>query len=273
MNLEPKFYVYEHIRPDTGAVFYVGKGCGQRAINFNARSKRWKAVRYEAGSVEVRYPVEGINEELSFLAEMEYIDVLRRRGVGLINESAGGKGKTGWVPSEETRRKIGEANKHTPKATGERHGMYGKKHTPESLAKMSKARKGLLAGERHPMYGKHHSEESRRKISDNRKGKLVGSDNPFYGKKHTPETAEKIRAANIGRKQSEEEKAKRSKSISNSDYLKNKRKPVLCLTNGIVYESRAEAARQLGVWSESIKLVCQGKLKTTGGYKFEWSTK
>jgi group I intron endonuclease len=199
--------------------------------------------------------------------------VLRRRGVDLINESAGGKGTTGWIPSEETRRKIGEANKHTPKATGERHGMYGKKHTPESLAKMSEARKGLLAGEKHPMYGKHHSEESRRKISENRKGKMVGADNPFYGKKHTPEALEKMRSVHVGRKQSPEEIAKRRELFINSEYFKSIKKPVLCLTNNVVYESASEAARQLGLLNESVRAVCKGKLKKTGGYKFEWSKK
>ena len=31
MSSEKIFYVYEHIRPDTGEVFYVGKGLRKRA--------------------------------------------------------------------------------------------------------------------------------------------------------------------------------------------------------------------------------------------------
>lgn len=52
--------------------------------------------------------------------------------------------------SEETRRKISEAN------SGENHPMYGKNHTIESKKKMSKSHKGLI-----------HSEETKRKISEN----------------------------------------------------------------------------------------------------------
>lgn len=271
VNPEPKFYVYEHHRNDTGAVFYVGKGYKSRSIARHNRNLYWQRVCEKAGGFFVTYPVKNVDEELALLVEVELIDAYRRRGVCITNITNGGEGAPGWVPSEETRRKIGEANKHTPKATGENHGMYGKKHTPESLAKMSAAQKGRMAGEKHHFYGKHHSEETRRKISENRKGKMIGADNPFYGKKHTPEALEKMRATHVGRKQSPEERAKRSASASKSEYIKSIRKPVLCLTNGIVYESVAEAARQLDVWREAIKLVCQGKLKSTGGYKFKWS--
>jgi len=273
MNLEPKFYVYEHIRPDTGAVFYVGKGHGSRAINFNARSKRWKHVKNESGSVQVRYPVTGVDEELSLLAEMEYIDVLRRRGVDLINESNGGSGTTGRIMSEETRRKIGESNRGKPHLKGEQHGMYGKKHSLESLAKMSEARKGLLAGENHPFYGKHHSDETRRKISDNRKGKMVGADNPFYGKKHTLEVAEKIRTSRIGKKATEETKQKMKQAHLKRALDSKLSKPVFCITNGVTYYGLNEAARELGLHRQSIRMVCNGVLKKTGGFKFEWSKK
>ena len=208
MNTEQKFYIYEHVRPDTGAVFYTGKGHSERAKNFNARSKKWKQVRQEAGGVEVRYAAVKMDEELSFLAEMEYIDVLRRRGVALINESNGGTGNTGWIPSEETKRKIGESNKNKPHLSGKQHPMYGKKHTPESLAKIKEFQSKREWGEKHPFYGKTHSEEAKAKISENRKGKMVGAENPFYGKTHTPEVIEKMRAAHIGRKASVETKIK-----------------------------------------------------------------
>jgi hypothetical protein len=273
MNLEPKFYVYEHIRPDTGAVFYVGKGCDERAKNFASRSKKWKSIKQEAGGVEIRYPVVKADEELSFLAEMEYIDALRRRGVALINESNGGTGTTGWIPSEETRRKIGAANKHTPKATGKQHGMYGKKHTPESLAKISESRKGKMVGAQHPMFGKHHTEEIRRKISENCKGKQVGENNPFYGKTHTSEVLEKMRAAHLGRKASVETKTKMRDTHLQLAPESKLSKPVLCLTNGIEYYGLNEASKQLNLHRQSIRQVCNGTLKKTGGYKFQWSNK
>lgn len=49
-----------------------------------------------------------------------------------------------------------------------------------------------LKGELNPMYGKKHSKDTLSKISQSRKGKCVGEDNPFYGKHHSKETIERI---------------------------------------------------------------------------------
>lgn len=91
--------------------------------------------------------------------------------------------------SEETRRKISEANK------GEKHHMYGKHHSEETKMKIGEAHKGLKAseetrrklsearkGEKAPMYGKRHTEESKKKMSENRKGKGFGVDSPIAKK-------------------------------------------------------------------------------------------
>jgi hypothetical protein len=273
MNTEPKFYVYEHIRPDTGAVFYVGKGSGTRAINFNARGTWWKNIYKKVGSVEVRYPVKNVDEELSFLSEIEYIDVLRRRGVSLINHCIGGEGRTGWVPSEETRKKIGLANKYTPKARGENHGMYGKKHSPESLEKMSVAQKGRQSGEKHPFYGKSHTAETKIKISKSRKGKNVGKDNPFYGKRHPEELMLKIANSLCGRKDTPEQRAKKKSLALILAPKQPSVKPVFCVTNGVRYYGINDAAKKLNLHRQTIRMVCNGTLKQTGGYKFIWSDK
>jgi group I intron endonuclease len=204
---------------------------------------------------------------------MECIDVYRRRGIRLINITSGGEGTPGWVPSEETRKKIGEANKYTPKVKGEQHGMYGKKHTPESLAKMSEAQSKREWGKKHPFYGKRHSEETKQKISKNRKGKMTGEDNPFYGKTHTPEALEKMRAVHIGSKASEETKAKQKASALAVAPYKQATRPVFCITNQTWYYGLNEASRKLQLHRQAIRMVCNGELKSTGGYKFEWSKK
>lgn len=51
--------------------------------------------------------------------------------------------------------------------------------------------------------------------------------------------------------------------------LHPKSKPVKC-SNGIIYGSRKEAARQLGVNAGNITLICNGKRKSIKGYTFEW---
>jgi len=267
------FYVYEHRRVDTGAVFYVGKGRGYRARTFSNRGKWWDKVVKKANGLTVHYPVVGVDEEFALFAEMELIDVYRKRGIKLVNISDGGEGTTGWVPSEETRRKIGEANKHTPKTSGERHGMFGKKHSLESRAKMSESRKGMFAGDRHPMFGKKHTAETKEKISAAKKGQHAGDKNPFYGKTHSKETIERIANSNRGRKASEETRAKQKQSALASAASKQRVRPVICLTNGIRYYGLNDAARKLNLHRQCIRMVCNGKLKQTGGHVFKWSEK
>jgi hypothetical protein len=47
------FYTYEHIRPDTGAIFYVGKGKGSRCTEKGKRNNYWKRIVRKAGGFEV----------------------------------------------------------------------------------------------------------------------------------------------------------------------------------------------------------------------------
>ena len=272
MNLE-RFYVYEHIRNDTGAVFYVGKGCGRRSVHDHNRGIYWDRIVKKAQGFSVRYPVQNVDEELSLLAEMELIDKYRKTGVRLVNVSDGGDGITGYHHTDETKLKIGKANATTPKAKGEQHGMFGKKHTEESLAKMSASQSAREWGENHHFYGKHHSEETRAKISQGVAGKLQGEKNGFFGKKHSDETKAKISKAGIGRTASAETKAKLSAfHLANAPKHKLS-KPVVCLTNGKTYYGLNEAARQLNLQRRCIQMVCNGKLKKTGGYQFQWSIK
>lgn len=71
--------------------------------------------------------------------------------------------------SEETKRKIGEANK------GENNAMFGKHHSEEARRKMSDAQRERFKNpENHPNYGKHFSEEIRRKMSE----AMSGANNP-----------------------------------------------------------------------------------------------
>ena len=108
-----------------------------------------------------------------------------------MSNSQKGKPSTfkGKHHSEESRRKLSEAQK---KYVGEKHQMFGKHHSEETKKKLSDSHKGLLSGEKHPMFGKHHSEETKKKLSDSHKGKQIGEDNPFFGKHHKEETLKKL---------------------------------------------------------------------------------
>lgn len=145
-----RFYVYEHIRRDTGAVFYVGKGTGYRATNASRhhRSTWWQRVVASAGGFDARFVARDVDEELAFLVEIERIDQWRRRGARLCNMTNGGDGTSGWMPTQEWREKIGAAHrgKVTPPEVRQKISRSiaatGYKHSDESRAKIARAHIG-----------------------------------------------------------------------------------------------------------------------------------
>ena len=221
MTISANFYVYEHIRKDTGAVFYVGKGRNKRAQSLIGRNNHWKNVVNKANGYAIKYVVKNVDEELAFLCEIEKIDQLKRIGIKLTNMTNGGDGMSGYVATEETRKKITSAK-------------LGFKYTEESKKKMSESAKGRIV-----------SKETRDKIS-------------FHSK---------------NRKLTQEHIGKLLNSKARQEYLKKIKKPVLCVTTGVVYHSLMEAARQTNCTKQAISLCCYGKQKQTGGYKFQWSVK
>ena len=80
--------------------------------------------------------------------------------------------------------------------TGENHYLYGTHLSEETKKKISEANKG----ENNAMFGKHHSEETRKKLSDAQKKRFENPENrPMLGKHLTEETKKKISEANSGK--------------------------------------------------------------------------
>lgn len=52
---------------------------------------------------------------------------------------------------------------------------------------------------------------------------------------------------------------------------KRSTKAVLCVTTGKVYESAVEAAKELGLFTSNISMICNGKSKSTKGYRFKFA--
>ena len=130
-------YIYEHIRPDTNAVFYVGKGTNKRMHSKHRRNAHWNSIVRKAGGFVVREVIRHEDEELVFLAEQERIDQLKRLDVKLANKTDGGEGPSGYRHTEETKRKIGLSH------VGETHPAYGKpmpEHTKQALLNANKGR-------------------------------------------------------------------------------------------------------------------------------------
>lgn len=121
------------------------------------------------------------------------------------------------------------------------------------------------------------SSEAREKMSQAMKGNTNGLGHPC-----SEEKKEKIRVAQIGRRFSEEHKAKLSEAAKHrhtpcsedkkkklSQNYPHKRK-IYCLETNTIYESVHECARQLNLHATSVSRVCKGKLKSTGGYHLEY---
>jgi hypothetical protein len=171
------FYVYEHIRADTGAVFYVGKGKGYRHKSKCDRNRYWNHIVAKAGGFDAQIIVSHKDNDLILLCEQERIDQLKRLGVKLCNLTAGGEGMAGFSFSEETKRKISEKAKARPKRKlssehkeAIRKSNTGVKFTEERKRKIGEKAKG-------------------RKMPDHLRQKLAEIKANY---KHSPETIAKM---------------------------------------------------------------------------------
>ena len=180
--------------------FYVGKGCNKRDVQHLQKSckdsgyfknKIKKIQRITGTNPVIMRQEDKISNECAVNLETKMIDIIGRYDLGrgpLLNMKDRDEGVIGRIISEQTRKKISNANK-------------GRKHTDENKKKISNS----LKGDKNPFYNKHHSEETKMKISESNKGKTLseetkrkiskqccGEKNGFYGKKHSDETRRKM---------------------------------------------------------------------------------
>jgi len=175
------FYIYQHRKADTNEIFYVGKGKGTRLNQSKGRNQYWHRVVAKHGFI-AEYIAQNLDEELAFLAEMEAIDVYRRRGIQLVNHTDGGEGVSGYKHTEEHKSKL-KGNNRGSLTWGMT--FKGKKHTEESRQKMSHSQ----VGNKNKL-GKKVSEESKQKMSQAKSGKPV-----FAKRVLTDDEVHEIRAA------------------------------------------------------------------------------
>ena len=98
---------------------------------------------------------------------------------------------------------------------------------------------------------------TKQKFAKNRLGEL----NPFYGKHHSKEWKTTF--------------SNRQRGVNNHLYGRygkdhHRSKPVRCVETNIVYDGQREAERQTGINRNNICSCCGGKLKTAGGYHWEY---
>ena len=143
--------------------------------------------------------------------------------------------------SEHTRKIISQNAKERYKDKT-KNPMYGKKHSPESLKKMSESKKG----NKNPMYGRSPSEEERKRISE------------LYKK-----TPEKFR-----REFSKEEREKISErmKIQSQQWAK----AVYCIEDNLYFPSITKAAEYYNVGIASLSGQLNGRQHTCKGRHFEF---
>lgn len=105
----------------------------------------------------------------------------------------------------------------------------------------SEVHKDSMAGEKHPMFGRKHSEETRKKMRENRSPYLAGENHPRYGKPHTEEVRKRLSASHKGVPLSEKHRAsigKASKRVwariseeKKNEWAANIRKGLQCVPN------------------------------------------
>ncbi|GAA0104254.1 hypothetical protein UT300013_08760 [Paraclostridium sordellii] len=96
-----------------------------------------------------------------------------------------------------------------------------------------------------------------------------GKNNPMFGRPITDEHRKRLSESHKGFKFSEERREKLKERL-----LKNppNKKSVICLNNGKIYNSGAEAERELNLPRCKVSDVCRGTRKHTKGYKFKYLT-
>ena len=188
-----KFYVYIHTCPNEKK--YVGlttaepkKRWGLNGAKYKSNKHFYRAIQ-NFGWDNIDHQVFEVDtkEEMFFL-EKYFISYYQtnKNEFGYNKSSGGENGGVGCHRSEETKRKMSEANK------GRISNRKGKHHSEESKKKISESQKG---NQYHK--GKPHSEETKKKISEVKKGcipwnKGVHLESPMKGKHHSEEAKKKI---------------------------------------------------------------------------------
>lgn len=144
-----EFFVYVHKKESDGTVFYVGKGTKLRWCNIHSRSLHWKNTARKHG-VYCDIVAASLTAQEALILEKKLIESYGRQDkcTGcLVNMTAGGEGVVDYIFTEEHRQKISEAGigkKHTEDSKEKiRQANLNRVFSPETIIKMSEARKGV----------------------------------------------------------------------------------------------------------------------------------
>lgn len=200
-----KFKVYvDYTNEEVHRPFYVGKGTDHRVSDLK-RNKLHKYISEKYGMI--RYVVfETDTESFAFVKEKELIKEFKTYMNGEkdhwgANFTIGGEGTSGYVFTNEQRKRISELCK------GEKNGMFGKHHSEETRKKIGDSERGwkhtedakrkLAESAKKLHTGLKRSEETKRKISEARKSKDPWNKGKKFGKREKKRTFSEEARRNI----------------------------------------------------------------------------
>ncbi|BAU39993.1 group I intron endonuclease [Ralstonia phage RSP15] len=171
-------YVYQLRREDSQEPYYIGKGKGKRAwehiqghmlnTSQHNRNKAAKAKR-EGVEILVEFLWTDLSDEEAQRREVWAIKMWGRKDLKegpLTNMTDGGDGMSGRIMSEETKKKIGDANRGNKRPDfAEYARTRNYKHSDETKAKISASNSK-----------RKHSEETKAKIGAKHKGKTISKE-------------------------------------------------------------------------------------------------
>jgi hypothetical protein len=211
------YYTYAYLR-DNGTPYYIGKGKGRRIHQKNGRP-----CGKPKDKSKIIFLKKNLTESEAFKHEIYMIFLYGRKDLGegiLHNKTNGGDGASGAVRSEETKKKMSEANMGENNfmygKTGKSCPNYGKPRSEETKKKLRESKLGI------PL-----TEEVKKKMSQSHKGKnnhmygKTGEKSPNYGKPRSQETKDKISKSNLGKTHTQESKEKISKSKRGKVWITN----------------------------------------------------
>jgi len=183
-----KYYVYEWYIVDTGEVFYVGKGSGNRLHHITGRNKFFLCM-YHSHNCKVRKVYDNLTEEEAFEKEIEMIKFYRENTkYRLTNQTDGGEGTSGWKPTDEFRQKQSVIHREQWKNDDFRQAMIAIRNAENGSYKSKEFRdkiSNLVRGKNNPNYNNYWSDEQKELLREKQKN------NPLY-KNETNPNAKKV---------------------------------------------------------------------------------
>lgn len=264
MNMiNPKYYLYRHIRLDKNEPFYIGVGTinpnnyhskyassiYKRAYQKTKRGNIWHKIVNKT-SYEVEIVLESDDYNFILKKETEFIALYGRinTNIGVLsNLTDGGEYNLRKIITDEHRKKISLGNKGKIRTQQQKdaHSLFMKgrkvsKETKEKLSKAGMGRKLTLS----------HIE----KIKISNRNRCISN-----------ETKNKISNSLTGSQQTEETKLKRAKSLQKKVKQSTKNGDIIK-----IYESVTDVINQNTFYKrESVRKCCQNILKTYK--KFLWN--